>query len=79
MLKKLITLFKIGRKLSTSGAIQSIYEIYEPPIGIKVLFFIIGFNFGYKKSKGCSLTIKIGETIYPVEGTKMHSHGDPHS
>ena len=36
-------------------------------------------NFGYKKSKGCSLTIKIGETVYPVEGTKMHNHGDPHS
>jgi len=25
-------LFKIGRKLSTSGAISSIYEIYNPPI-----------------------------------------------
>ena len=36
-------------------------------------------NFGYKKSKGCSLTIKIGNDIYPVEGTQMHDHGDPHS
>ena len=36
-------------------------------------------NFGYKKSKGCSLTIKIEDTVYPVEGTKIHSHGDPHS
>ena len=36
-------------------------------------------NFGYKESKGCSLTIKIGDTIYPVEGTKIHDHGDPHS
>ena len=71
MLKKLITLFKIGRKLSTSGAIQSIYEIYEPPIGIKVLFFIIGFNFGYKKSnqslsagdKLCSALHEMGTTF----------------
>ena len=31
-------LFKIGRKLSTSGAISSIYEIYNPPITIKILF-----------------------------------------
>ena len=38
-------LFKIGRKLSTSGAISSIYEIYNPPISIKILFFIIGLNF----------------------------------
>ena len=32
-------------KLSTSGAISSIYEIYQPPISVKILFFIIGFNF----------------------------------
>ena len=49
MFKKLFMLFKIGRKLSTSGAISSIYEIYNPPIGIKILFFIIGFNFKRKK------------------------------
>ena len=36
-------------------------------------------NFGYKESKGCSLTIKIGDTVYPVEGTSIHKHGDPHS
>ena len=35
--------------LSASGAISSIYEIYNPPIGIKILFFIIGFNFKAKK------------------------------
>ena len=36
-------------------------------------------NFGYKKKKGCSLTIKIGDTVYPVKGTKIHDHGNPHS
>ena len=36
-------------------------------------------NFDYKRSKGCSLTIKIGNTVYPVEGTNIHKHGDPHS
>ena len=43
-------LFKIGRKLSTSGAISSIYEIYNPPIVIKILFFLIGFSFRNKKN-----------------------------
>ena len=42
-------LFKIGRKLSTSGAISSIYEIYNPPLIIKIIFFIIGFNFKKKE------------------------------
>jgi len=50
MFKKLFMLFKIGRKLSTSGAISSIYEIYDPPITIKILFFIIGFSFDDKKN-----------------------------
>jgi len=43
-------LFKIGRKFSISGAISSIYEIYNPPIIIKILFFVIGFNFKNKKN-----------------------------
>ena len=33
---------------------------------------------GYKEKSGCSLTIKIGESIYPVEGTGIHDHGDAH-
>jgi len=45
MFKKLYMLFKIGRKLSASGAISSIYEIYKPPLLIKVFFFVVGFNF----------------------------------
>ena len=44
-------LFKIGRKLSTSGAISSIYEIYNPPAIIRLFFFIIGFSFGAKKNQ----------------------------
>ena len=50
MFKKLFMLFKIGRKLSTSGAISSIYEMYNLPIVIKIFFFVIGFNFGDKKN-----------------------------
>jgi len=50
MFNKLFMLFKIGRKLSTSGAISSIYEIYNPPITIKILFFVIGFSFNDKKN-----------------------------
>ena len=36
-------------------------------------------NFEYKKKRGCSLTIKIGDKVYPVEGSAIHDHGDPHS
>ena len=50
MLKKIIMLFKIGRKLSTSGAISSIYEIYKPPVAVKIFFFLIGFSLENKKN-----------------------------
>ena len=29
--------------------------------------------------RGCSLSIKIGDTVYPVKGTSIHDHGDEHS
>ena len=35
-------------------------------------------NLDYKKKRGCSLTIKIGDSVYPVEGTGLHDHGDAH-
>jgi len=60
MFKQLFMLFKIGRKLSTSGAISSIYEIYNPPIAIKILFFVIGFNFKDKKNND---NLPVGEKL----------------
>ena len=30
------------------------------------------------KEGGCSLSVKIGNTVYPVEGTGIHDHGDAH-
>ena len=51
MFKKLFMLFKIGRKLSTSGAISSIYEIYNPPAVLKIFFFVIGFSLNDKKNE----------------------------
>ena len=36
-------------------------------------------NFGFRGVRGCSLTIKIGDKVYPVEGTSIHKHGDMHA
>ena len=71
MIKKLLMLFKIGRKLSVSGATSSIYEIYNPPISIKIIFFIIGLNLGKKKiddnlsagTKLCNALQEMGTTF----------------
>ena len=52
-------LFRIGRKLSTSGAISSIYEIYEPSLIIKIFFFIIGFNTKSENNNNASSGVKL--------------------
>jgi len=49
--KKTFLLFKIGRKLAKSGAINSISEIYNPPILIKFFFFILGFSLKNEEQK----------------------------
>ena len=35
-------------------------------------------NLGIKKG-GCSLSVKIGDDVYAVEGTSIHDHGDAHA
>jgi len=63
-------LFKIGRKLSTSGAISSVYEIYDPPIIIKILFFVIGFNFGNKNNNNnLSVGVKLCNALQEMGTT----------
>ena len=50
MIKKIFMLFKMGRKLSTSGTLLYISELYSLPASIKFIFFIIGFNINKKKN-----------------------------
>jgi len=49
MIKKLFILFKIGRKLAKSDALNIATRFNEPPIAIKILFKILGFSFTKKK------------------------------
>jgi len=45
MIKRLYTLFKLGRKLAKSDALKIATKFNEPPLIIKILFKIIGFTF----------------------------------
>jgi len=44
MIKKLFTLFKLGRKLGKSDALAIATKFNEPPLIIKIIFKIIGFS-----------------------------------
>ena len=47
MIKKIVTLFKIGRKLALSDALDIISKIYKVPLLIRIFFNLLGF-FGKK-------------------------------
>ena len=45
MINKIITLFRIARKLSQSDAIKIISKFHEPPKIIKFFFYLLSFSF----------------------------------
>ena len=49
MIKKLIILFKLGRKVAMSDILNITSKFQEPPLGIKILFKILSFSFSPKK------------------------------
>ena len=56
--------------MSTSGAISSVYEIYNPPITIKLLFFIIGFSInGNKNNKNLPPGVKLCNALQSMGTT----------
>ena len=50
MIKKLIILFKLGRKIAKSDILNIISKFQEPPFFIKILFQILSFSF-FTKNK----------------------------
>ena len=49
MIKKIVTLFKLGRKVAKSDILKIISKFQEPPIVVKILFKILAFSFSEKK------------------------------
>ncbi len=56
MLKKLFILFKMGRKLAKSDALNIISKFKEPPKIIKIFFQILSFSFTNKKETNFSIS-----------------------
>ena len=49
MIKKLITLFKLGRKVAKSDILNIVSKFQEPPIAIKILFKFLSISFEKKQ------------------------------
>ncbi len=50
MVKKLIILFKLGRKVAKSDILNIVSKFQEPPLAIKIVFKILSFSFFKKKT-----------------------------
>ena len=48
MIKKLITLFRLGRKVAKSDMLKITSRFKEPPLAIKILFKVLSFSFSKK-------------------------------
>ena len=49
MIKKIITLFKLGRKIAHSDILEIISKFQTPPLAIKLLFKFLSISFTPKK------------------------------
>ena len=49
MIKKLIILFKLGRKVASSDILNIVSKFKEPPLAMKILFKMLSFSFSPKK------------------------------
>ena len=49
MIKKIITLFKLGRKIAKSDILSILSKFQKPPLVIKIFFKILSFSFDTKK------------------------------
>jgi len=61
MIKRLITLFKLGRKVAKSDILEITSKFHEPPLSVKILFKILSFSISSKNSK--SLNANEGERL----------------
>ena len=49
MIKKFITLFRIGRKIASSDILEIISKFQKPPLAIRLLFKFLAISFSPKK------------------------------
>ena len=61
MLKKLFTLFKLGRKLAKSDILNIVSKFKKPPTAIKILFYFLSFSFS--NSQRANLNVSEGKKL----------------
>ena len=78
MIKRLYTLFKLGRKISKSEALAIATKFHQPPFLIKIFFKIIGFSFlkNNETNQIRSEEKKLSDSIQTMGTTFINKSGD---
>ena len=58
MIKKIITLFKLGRKIASSDILEIVSKFQKPPLAITLLFKFLSISFSPKKKGDKAVVIK---------------------
>ena len=58
MIKRVVVLFKIGRKLAQSEILDIFSKFHKVPILIKVLFYLLSFSIKKKNEVNCNIDDK---------------------
>ena len=58
MIKKIITLFKLGRKIAKSDILKIASKFKKPPLAITLLFQILSISFERKEQKLDKIVVK---------------------
>ena len=68
MIKKLITLFRLGRKIAKSDILDIASKFQQPPLMIKILFKILSFSLSSKKQNETSTNDgeKLSKTLFLI-------------
>ena len=67
MIKKFITLFKLGRKVAKSDILELASKFQEPPLIIKILFKILAISFTKKELNLRLNCLGIKVVLYPSD------------
>ena len=63
MIKKLITLFRLGRKVAKSDILNIASKFKKPPLAVIILFQLLSFSFSFSKKEKKDLSKNEGERL----------------
>ena len=63
MIRKFLTLFRLGRKIASSDILEIISKFQKPPLGITLLFKLLSINFSYKKNSNKSEGTRLSDSL----------------